>query len=67
MPLSRSISLLLIASASSRIRILRLLRVRDAAQLLDVLLAIEIDVEGHASYRSHRAIRNKSFPLDRDR
>jgi len=43
---------------------LRLLRVRDPAQLLDVLLAIEID---HDLYRSHRGIRNNRFSLDRDR
>src|SRR5690606_38579973 len=43
---------------------LSLLRTGDAPELLDVLLAIEID---HDSFRSRCRIRNKSFSLDRDR
>src|SRR5690606_4881827 len=41
---------------------LSLLRTGDAPELLDVLLAIEID---HDSFRSRCRIRNKSFSLDR--
>ena len=66
MPWSASISSALRASSLEQLLDLRLLRERDPPQLLDVLLALEIDHDvtiDHITRRSETSI----FSLERDR